>query len=217
MQSKKFLPARQLSLLFDFGDGLMAGVDEVGRGPLAGPVVAAAVILDARQKIRGLNDSKLLSASTRERLHDEIRAKALCCAVGVASVDEIDAINILQAALLAMRRAVDGLRLTPHVVFVDGNQLPRLPMACRAIVGGDAKVRAISAASIVAKVYRDRLCHDLHAEHPEYGFVDHKGYSTPDHLAALRRHGACRHHRRSFAPVRDVLGAASSQPLAWPG
>ncbi|HEX7436021.1 MAG TPA: ribonuclease HII [Caldimonas sp.] len=205
MQSKKFLRARQLSLIFDVNGGLMAGVDEVGRGPLAGPVVAAAVILDERRPIRGLNDSKLLTAATRERLYDEIRAKALCCSIGAASVDEIDAMNILQAALLAMRRAVDGLRLMPHVVFVDGNQLPRLPMACRAIVGGDAKVRAISAASIVAKVYRDRLCEGLHEEHPEYGFATHKGYCTPEHLAALRRHGACRHHRRSFAPVRDVL------------
>jgi ribonuclease HII len=205
MPSPSFLRARQLNLLFDFGEGLMAGVDEVGRGPLAGPVVAAAVILDERRKIRGLNDSKLLSAPVRERLNDEIRDKALCCSVGQASVEEIDRLNILQAALLAMRRAVDGLRLAPQVVFVDGNQLPRLPMACRAIVGGDAKVRAISAASIVAKVYRDRLCGDLHDEHPEYGFAAHKGYSTPEHLDALRRHGACRHHRRSFAPVRDVL------------
>lgn len=210
MQSKKFLRARQLSLIFEMsGGGLMAGVDEVGRGPLAGPVVAAAVILDELRPIRGLNDSKLLTAPTRERLDEEIRAKALCCSVGEASVDEIDRLNILQAALLAMRRAVDGLRLLPQVVLVDGNQLPRLSMACRAIVGGDAKVRAISAASIVAKVYRDRLCHELHREHPQYGFAEHKGYSTPDHLAALRLHGACRHHRRSFAPVRDVLGAAS--------
>jgi ribonuclease HII len=205
MPSPSFLRARQLSLIFDVGEGLMAGVDEVGRGPLAGPVVAAAVILDERRKIRGLNDSKLLSAPVRERLNDEIRDKALCCSVGQASVEEIDRLNILQAALLAMRRAVDGLRLAPQVVFVDGNQLPRLPMACRAIVGGDAKVRAISAASIVAKVYRDRLCGDLHEEHPEYGFAAHKGYSTPEHIDALRRHGACRHHRRSFAPVREVL------------
>ncbi|MEP7058934.1 MAG: ribonuclease HII [Caldimonas sp.] len=205
MQSKKFLRASQLSLIFDVS-GLMAGVDEVGRGPLAGPVVAAAVILDERRPIRGLNDSKLLTAPTRERLCAEIRRKALCWSVGEATVDEIDTINILQAALLAMRRAVDGLHLTPQVVFVDGNQLPTLAVACRAIVGGDAKVRAISAASIVAKVHRDRLCETLHAEHPEYGFAAHKGYSTPEHLEALRRHGACRHHRRSFAPVRDVLG-----------
>jgi ribonuclease HII len=204
MQSKKFLRASQLSLLVDV-QGLMAGVDEVGRGPLAGPVVAAAVILDERRLIRGLNDSKLLTASTRERLSIEIRKKALCFSIGEATVDEIDRLNILQAALLAMRRAVDGLRLTPEVVVVDGNQLPKVPMACRAIVGGDARVRAISAASIVAKVHRDRLCNDLHDEHPEYGFASHKGYSTPEHLDALRRHGACRHHRRSFAPVRDVL------------
>ena len=204
MQSKKFLRASQLSLLVDV-QGLMAGVDEVGRGPLAGPVVAAAVILDERRLIRGLNDSKLLTAPTRERLSIEIRKKALCFSIGEATVDEIDRINILQAALLAMRRAVDGLRVTPEVVVVDGNQLPKVPMACRAIVGGDARVRAISAASIVAKVHRDRLCNDLHDEHPEYGFASHKGYSTPEHLDALRRHGACRHHRRSFAPVRDVL------------
>jgi len=204
MQSKKFLRASQLSLLVDV-QGLMAGVDEVGRGPLAGPVVAAAVILDERKLIRGLNDSKLLTAKTRERLSIEIRKKALCFSIGEATVDEIDSINILQAALLAMRRAVDGLRLTPEVVVVDGNQLPKVPMACRSIVGGDARVRAISAASIIAKVHRDRLCNDLHDEHPEYGFASHKGYSTPEHLDALRRHGACRHHRRSFAPVRDVL------------
>jgi len=204
MQSKKFLRAKQLSLIVDVS-GLMAGVDEVGRGPLAGPVVAAAVILDERRTIRGLNDSKLLTPATRERLSIEIRAKALCVSIGEATVDEIDRINILQASLLAMRRAVDGLRLTPQVVVVDGNQLPQVPMACRSIVGGDARVRAISAASIVAKVYRDRLCNDLHDEHPEYGFAAHKGYSTPEHLDALRRHGACRHHRRSFAPVREVL------------
>jgi ribonuclease HII len=204
MQSKKFLRAKQLSLIVDVS-GLMAGVDEVGRGPLAGPVVAAAVILDERRTIRGLNDSKLLTPATRERLSIEIRAKALCVSIGEATVDEIDRINILQAALLAMRRAVDGLHLTPQVVVVDGNQLPQVPMACRSIVGGDARVRAISAASIVAKVYRDRLCNDLHDEHPEYGFAAHKGYSTPEHLDALRRHGACRHHRRSFAPVREVL------------
>ena len=204
MQSKKFLRAKQLSLIVDVS-GLMAGVDEVGRGPLAGPVVAAAVILDERRTIRGLNDSKLLTPATRERLSIEIRAKALCVSIGEATVDEIDRINILQAALLAMRRAVDGLHLTPQVVVVDGNQLPQVPMTCRSIVGGDARVRAISAASIVAKVYRDRLCNDLHDEHPEYGFAAHKGYSTPEHLDALRRHGACRHHRRSFAPVREVL------------
>ena len=204
MQSKKFFRADRLSRIVDVG-GLMAGVDEVGRGPLAGPVVAAAVILDARRTIRGLNDSKQLTAAERERLDREIWARALCCFVAEASVAEIDSINILRAALLAMRRAVAGLAHQPQIVVVDGNQLPDLPMPVRAVVGGDAKVRAISAASIVAKVYRDRLCQRLHDEHPEYGFGGHKGYSTPEHLAALRKHGACVHHRRSFAPVRDVL------------
>jgi len=185
--------------------GLVAGVDEAGRGPLAGPVVAAAVILDDLRPIMGLNDSKLLSAKVRERLFDEIRAKALCCSIAQASVEEIDTLNILQATLLAMRRAVEGLRLKPGKVLVDGNRLPILKIAAEAIIGGDAKIKAISAASILAKVHRDRLCVVLHAEHPQYGFDGHKGYSTPEHLAALREHGACSHHRRSFAPVREVL------------
>ena len=204
MQSKKFLRASQLSLLVDV-QGLMAGVDEVGRGPLAGPVVAAAVILDERRVIRGLNDSKMLTALTRERLSIEIRKKALCVSIGHATVDEIDRINILQAALLAMRRAVEGLTMQPQIVLVDGNQRPELTMPVRTVVGGDAKVRSISAASIIAKVHRDRLCMQLHDEHPQYGFDSHKGYSTPEHLNALREHGACPHHRRSFAPVRSVL------------
>lgn len=196
--------ARRLALAFDV-PGLVAGVDEAGRGPLAGPVVAAAVILDLRAPIRGLNDSKQLTARVRERLFDEIHAKALCVCIAHASVEEIDAINILQATLLAMRRAVEGLVLRPHKVLVDGNQLPRLTITAEAIVRGDATVKSISAASILAKVHRDRLCLQLHDEHPQYGFHDHKGYSTPKHLAALREHGACVHHRRSFAPVRDVL------------
>jgi ribonuclease HII len=185
--------------------GLAAGVDEAGRGPLAGPVVAAAVILDDLQPIRSLRDSKTLSARTRERLFDEICAKALCCCIAQASVEEIDRLNILQATLLAMRRAVEGLRLRPALVLVDGNRLPALPMPAQAIVKGDAKVAAISAASILAKVHRDRLCGQLHAAHPDYGFDGHKGYPTPNHLAALRRHGPCPAHRRSFAPVRAVL------------
>ena len=188
--------------------GLVAGVDEAGRGPLAGPVVAAAVILDELAPIKGLRDSKTLGARTRERLFDEIRAKALCCSIAQASVEEIDALNILQATLLAMRRAVQGLRLRPHEVLVDGNRLPQLPMPAQAIVQGDAKVQAIAAASILAKVQRDRLCLALHEQHPQYGFDGHKGYPTPAHLAALREHGACAQHRRSFAPVRDALGAA---------
>lgn len=195
---------RQLGLSWDV-PGLLAGVDEAGRGPLAGPVVAAAVILDDVQPILGLGDSKVLGERTRERLFDEIRAKALCCCIAEASVEEIDTLNILQATLLAMRRAVAGLRLRPHKVLVDGNRLPVLQVPAEAIVKGDAKVAAISAASILAKVHRDRLCLALHEAHPQYGFAGHKGYPTPDHLAALRAHGACGAHRRSFAPVREVL------------
>lgn len=196
--------SEQLGLVFD-APGLIAGVDEAGRGPLAGPVVAAAVILDDLQPIRGLNDSKQLTARARERLYVEIHAKALCFCIAQASVEEIDALNILQATMLAMRRAVEGLRLRPNKVLVDGNRLPTLKVAAEAIVQGDAKVKAISAASILAKVHRDRLCQELHRQHPEYGFDGHKGYPTPSHLTALKEHGACPHHRRSFGPVRDVL------------
>lgn len=185
--------------------GLVAGVDEAGRGPLAGPVVAAAVILDELRPIKGLADSKKLSALRRQALYEQIMARALCCAVGQASVQEIDNINILQATLLAMRRAVDGLRLKPVKVLVDGNRLPQLPMMAEAIVGGDAKVQAISAASIVAKVTRDRWCEQYHQTFPQYGFADHKGYATAEHLAALRRHGASPEHRRTFGPVAQVL------------
>lgn len=187
----------------------MAGVDEAGRGPLAGPVVAAAVILDERRPVAGLADSKTLGARRRERLHDDIRARALCVSVAEATVEEIDRLNILQATLLAMRRAVEGLRLPPHRVLVDGNRLPVLRVPVEAIVGGDAKVAAISAASIVAKVHRDRLCTELHARWPLYGFDAHKGYPTPEHLEALRRHGPCDAHRRSFAPVRQALAAGA--------
>jgi ribonuclease HII len=204
MRSSKSLRAEQLGFVFEVS-GLTAGVDEAGRGPLAGPVVAAAVILDELAPIKGLRDSKQLGPRTRERLFDEIRAKALCCSIAQASVEEIDTLNILQATLLAMRRAVDGLRLRPHKVLVDGNRLPRLPMPAEAIVRGDATVRAIAAASILAKVHRDRLCLELHEVHPQYGFDGHKGYATPEHLAALREHGACAQHRRSFAPVREML------------
>jgi len=204
MRSRAFLRAEQLPLGWDV-PGLVAGVDEAGRGPLAGPVVAAAVILDELQPIRGLADSKKLSPKTRERLFDEIRARALCCCIAEASVEEIDRLNILQATLLAMRRAVEGLRLRPHRVLVDGNRLPVLSVPAEAIVQGDSKVQAISAASILAKVHRDRLCALLHERHPQYGFDAHKGYGTQAHMDALRRHGACPEHRRSFAPVRAVL------------
>jgi ribonuclease HII len=204
MRSKPFLKPEQAQLPWD-SPGLIAGVDEAGRGPLAGPVVAAAVILDPRNPIEGLADSKKLSANQRERLFDLICARALCCAVGSASVEEIDAINILQATMLAMRRAVDGLRLTPAKVLIDGNRIPVLNVRAEAIVGGDALVAEISAASIIAKVHRDRWCAQLDAQYPDYGFARHKGYGTAQHLAALRRLGACPEHRRSFAPVTEVL------------
>jgi ribonuclease HII len=204
MPSRKSSKPEQLGLAWNV-PGLIAGVDEAGRGPLAGPVVAAAVILDDLQPIKGLADSKVLTALKRDRLFDEIRAKALACSIAQASVEEIDRLNILQATLLAMRRAVEGLRLVPRLVLVDGNQLPVLRMPAEAIVKGDSKVAAISAASILAKVYRDRLCGSLHEAWPEYGFSTHKGYPTPEHLAALREHGATPAHRRSFGPVRQAL------------
>ncbi|MBL0944298.1 MAG: ribonuclease HII [Hydrogenophaga sp.] len=204
MRSKRFLKAEQASLVWD-APGLVAGVDEAGRGPLAGPVVAAAVILDDLHPIKGLADSKQLSAKRRDALFDEIRAKALCCSVAQASVDEIDRLNILHATMLAMQRAVQGLRLKPVKVLVDGNRLPPLDVVAEAIVQGDAKVQAISAASILAKVTRDRLLDELHAQHPQYGFDRHKGYGTAQHLAALREHGPLPVHRRSFAPVAQAL------------
>ena len=198
----------QATLAWPMPQGLVAGVDEAGRGPLAGPVVAAAVILDERQPIAGLADSKKLTALRRERLFDEIRAKALCCSVAEASVEEIDRLNILQATLLAMRRAVQGLRLKPGLVLVDGNRLPVLDIPAEAIVKGVALVPAISAASILAKVHRDRWCAEVHAQYPQYGFDAHKGYGTAAHLQALRVHGASPLHRRSFAPVAQQLETA---------
>jgi len=197
-------PSFQASLDWDAG-GLIAGVDEAGRGPLAGPVMAAAVILDDRRPIVRLADSKKISPRRRDALFDEIRAKALCCSIAQASVEEIDALNILQATLLAMRRAVMGLRLPPKLVLVDGNRLPVLDIRAEAIVKGDDKVPAISAASILAKVSRDRWCQDYHQQFPQYGFDQHKGYGTADHLSALRLHGPCPQHRRTFKPVADLL------------
>ena len=204
MRSAKSLAPEQASLPWH-PPGLVAGVDEAGRGPLAGPVVAAAVILDDLHPIAGLADSKKLTAARREALFDEIRARALCCSIAEASVEEIDRLNILQATLLAMRRAVMGLRLKPKMVLVDGNRLPMLDMPAEAIVKGDALVPAISAASILAKVHRDRWCMQVDEQYPQYGFAGHKGYGTAVHMAALREHGACVHHRRSFAPVAKVL------------
>jgi len=205
-------PARfeQLGLHF-VAPGLVAGVDEAGRGPLAGPVVAAAVILDDLQPIKGLADSKVLSPRKREKLYDEIRARALCCSIASASVAEIDQINILQATMLAMKRAVEGLRILPQRVVVDGNRVPVLRVPVEALVKGDALMPAISAASILAKVERDRLCSALHNAHPAYGFATHKGYPTPEHLAALRQHGPCPEHRRSFAPVRQAEAEAGAR------
>ena len=204
MRSKKSLLTEQTALVWD-APGLIAGVDEAGRGPLAGPVVAAAVILDDLHPIPGLADSKKLTALKRERLFDQIRAKALCCSIAEATVEEIDTLNILQATLLAMQRAVYGLRLKPSKVLVDGNQLPVLDVLAEAIVKGDSKVQAISAASILAKVHRDRLCLSMHAQYPEYSFHLHKGYGTAAHLAALQEFGASPWHRKSFAPVAQVL------------
>ena len=185
--------------------GLVAGVDEAGRGPLAGPVVAAAVILDPARPIAGLADSKALSPARREALFALIHERALCCSVAEASVEEIDRLNILQATMLAMRRAVEGLAVQPGRVLVDGNRLPRLAIAAEAIVKGDAKVPAISAASILAKVTRDHWCLRLHERYPHYGFDRHKGYGTAEHLAALGEWGPCPEHRRSFAPVARAI------------
>jgi ribonuclease HII len=204
MRSRKFLQPEQARLIWDM-PGLIAGVDEAGRGPLAGPVVAAAVILDARAPIQGLADSKQLSPRRREQLFDEIRAKALCCSIAQASVEEIDRLNILQATMLAMQRAVKGLRLKPNKVLVDGNRLPSLEVLAEAVVSGDALVPAISAASILAKVARDRLLDELHAVYPGYGFDRHKGYGTAQHMLALQTLGPLDVHRRSFAPVARAL------------
>lgn len=184
---------------------MICGVDEAGRGPLAGPVVAAAVILDPARPIVGLADSKKLSAARRERLAREIHAKALAWCVAEATVEEIDAINILQATLLAMQRAVAGLSMQAEEALIDGNRCPVLAIPARAIIGGDATEAAISAASILAKTTRDAGMLALHALYPQYGFDRHKGYGTAVHLAALSAHGPMPHHRRSFAPVRDLL------------
>ena len=192
---------------------LICGVDEAGRGPLAGAVFAAAVILDPARPIDGLADSKQLSQKRREQLESVIRECALGWAVAQASVAEIDAINILQASLLAMQRAVEMLAITPHQVLVDGLHCPRINLPSRAIVRGDALEPAISAASILAKTARDRDLLRLHGIYPEYGFDRHKGYPTPEHLAALARHGVTAEHRKSFAPVRCRMAAVQRELL----
>ena len=185
--------------------GLVAGVDEAGRGPLAGPVFAAAVILDPLKPIDGLADSKLLSDKKRTALFDLIQERALAFGIGSADVAEIDAINILQATLLAMQRALANLKIKPDEALIDGIHCPVLPYKARGIVGGDRIVAEISAASIMAKVSRDRVMLALDAQFPDYGFAQHKGYGTALHLVQLKKLGPCAMHRRSFSPVRELL------------
>lgn len=187
------------------GVELIAGVDEAGRGPLAGVVTAAAVILDPARPVSGLDDSKKLTAKRREELECEIRQEALYWCVANASVAEIDQLNILQASMLAMRRAVAGLGVQPTLALVDGNRAPGLACATRTVVGGDSLHGQISAASILAKVARDRLMCELAVAFPQYGFERHKGYPTRDHIQSLNLHGVTEHHRRSFAPVRQAM------------
>jgi ribonuclease HII len=193
---------------------MLAGVDEVGRGPLAGPVVTAAVILSPEDPMLGqYRDSKALSENRRLKLYRHLRRYALAYGLGMASVEEIDRLNILQATLLAMRRSVDALSVEPTRVLVDGNRLPRLVMPAAAIIGGDSSIQEIAAASIMAKVVRDRMMRIIHAQFPDYGFVRHKGYGTAEHLDALREHGPCIWHRKSFAPVAHCLPLAGGNTL----
>ena len=196
------------SVVLHVGPLGLCGVDEAGRGPLAGPVTAAAVMLDPERPIDGLRDSKKLSAAARERLADEIRECAVAWCVAEASVEEIDQLNILQATMLAMQRAVAGLSRAPDDVWVDGNRCPDWAWRSQAVVKGDDKVAAIAAASILAKTERDHFMRRLHDDYPDYGFAQHMGYGTAVHLAALKAHGACPQHRRSFAPVKRVLDQA---------
>ena len=200
-----------MGLDFSLVEELVAGVDEVGRGPLCGAVVTAAVILDPARPILGLNDSKKLSEARRERLFDEIREKALAWCIGRAEVEEIDSLNILHATMLAMQRAVEGLGIKPKLALIDGNRCPKLGVPSAAVVQGDSKVPAIAAASILAKVSRDREMGVLEQQYPGYGFAAHKGYATAEHLDALRRLGPTPIHRRSFAPVREAWLAIEAQ------
>lgn len=201
-------PSRRKGYIATAKGLLVAGVDEAGRGPLAGPLAVAAVILDPSRPVKGLDDSKKLSEAKREALYPLIIERALAWCVIMIEVEEIDRINIFQATMTGMSRAVAGLALTAHEALIDGNQLPKdLPCPGRAIIGGDARVPAIGAASILAKVCRDRLMVAMDAEHPGYGFAAHKGYGTPFHLASLQQLGPCRQHRRSFAPVGRLLQA----------
>lgn len=190
---------------------LVAGVDEAGRGPLAGCVVAAAVILDPAKKIPGLADSKVLTVDRREELALEIRGRAVAWCVADASVAEIDQLNILHASMLAMTRAIEGLPVTPNHCLIDGNRCPVTDFNCQAVIKGDALVHEISAASILAKVHRDQIMHKHHEQYPAYGFDRHKGYPTRFHLQALRDHGVLDIHRRSFAPVRELLAGVEPE------
>ncbi|CAB3747981.1 ribonuclease HII [Paraburkholderia humisilvae] len=206
----------QPGLDFESPLDIVCGVDEAGRGPLAGPVVAAAVVLDPKRRIRGLDDSKVLTAKKREALYDKIVERSLAWCVASASVEEIDTLNILHATMLAMKRAVEGLSMVPTLAKIDGNRCPVLNVRSEAIVSGDALVPCISAASILAKVTRDRMLMELHQAFPMYGFNAHVGYGTPQHLLALREHGPCEHHRRSFAPVREAHLRLGSAPNRLP-
>ncbi len=201
-KEKKQLPP------FEYPQGyqLIAGVDEVGRGPLVGDVVTAAVILDPNNPIEGLNDSKKLSEKKRLALLPEIKQKALAWSVGRCSPEEIDQLNILQATMVAMQRAVEGLNVTPDFVLIDGNRCPQLPMQSQAVVKGDLRVAEISAASIIAKVVRDQEMEELDKLHPEFGFAKHKGYPTKAHFEAIEQHGVIDQHRKSFKPVKRALG-----------
>ena len=194
----------------------IAGVDEVGRGPLAGPVVAAALILDPLRPIRGLLDSKLLNEASRESLDKQIRKQALAFCIAEASVEEIDSINILHASMLAMKRAVEGLQCIPDLALIDGNRCPDLSVPAVAVVKGDQRVQAISAASIIAKVARDRMMVALDKRYPQFGLAQHKGYPTPVHKQAILDHGVADFHRRSFKPVRDALAVMNESitPIA---
>lgn len=204
--TKKKTPVELPPFEYPQGYTAIAGVDEVGRGPLVGDVVTAAVILDPNNPIEGLNDSKKLSEKKRLALYPEIKEKALAWAVGRCSPEEIDELNILQATMVAMQRAVAGLKVQPDMVLIDGNRTPELPMAAQAVVKGDLRVAEISAASIIAKVVRDQEMEELDALHPEFGFAKHKGYPTKAHFEAIEQHGVIAEHRKSFKPVKRALG-----------
>lgn len=204
--TKKKTPVELTPFEYPQGYLAVAGVDEVGRGPLVGDVVTAAVILDPNNPIEGLNDSKKLSEKKRLALYPEIKEKALAWSVGRCSPEEIDQLNILQATMVAMQRAVAGLSATPDLVLIDGNRTPALPMDAQAVVKGDLRVAEISAASIIAKVVRDQEMEELDKEHPEFGFAKHKGYPTKAHFEAIEQHGVIAQHRKSFKPVKRALG-----------